>query len=137
MIGDQQRLVVGLGTAKAEAMNGLRAGVDFAANEAMVPSRVAEEAAAEKADSTCVIGAADKDDLGVSASRPAIWRPREARWCGFLPCLGFDVMGSDEAVRTVAQLGAAGVVKALPDLNLPQVVEGLDLVLDALLARWG
>lgn len=137
MISDKQRLMVGLGTAKAEAMNGLRAEVDFATNEAMVPSSVDEEAAGEKADSAFVIGAADEDDLGVSASRQAIWRPREARWCSLLPFLGFDVMGGDEAVRTVAQLGAAGVVKAIPDLNLPQVVEGLDLVLDAMLARWG
>ena len=137
MIGDKQRLVVGLGTAKTEAMNGLRAEVDFATNESMVPSCVDEEAAGEKANSAFVIGAADEDDLGVSASRQAVWGPREARWCSLLPFLGFDVMGGDVAVRAAAQLGAAGVVKALPDLGLPEVVEGLDLVLDAMLARRG
>ena len=137
MIGDKQRLVVGLGTAKAKAMNGLRTEVDFAANEAMVPNRVDEETAGEQADSAIVIGGADKYDLGVSASRQAIWRPREACGCGFLPFLGFDVMGGDEPVRTAAQMGAAGVVKAIPDLGLPPVVEGLDLVLEAMLARWG
>jgi hypothetical protein len=46
-------------------------------------------------------------------------------------------MGRDVAVRAAAQLGAASVVKALPDLGLPQVVEGLDLVLEARLARRG
>jgi len=137
MIGDQQRLAVGLGTAKAEAMNGLRAEVDLAANEAMRPSRIDVEAVGQKADAACVIGAADEDDLGVSASRQVIWRPREAWGCDLLTRLGFEVMGGDEAVGAVAQLGAAGVVKAIPDLGLPQVVEGLDLVLEAMLAGWG
>jgi hypothetical protein len=73
MISDKQRLVVGLGTAKTETMNGLRAEVDFATNEAMVPSGVDEEAAGAQANSACVIGAADEADLGVGASRQAVW----------------------------------------------------------------
>ena len=135
MISDQQRLVVGLGTAQTEAMNGLRAEVDFATNEAMVPGCVDEEAAGEQANSAFVIGAAYEADLGVGARRQAVWGPREARRCRLLPFLAFGVMGRDVAIRAAAQLGAAGVVKALPDLGLPQVVEGLDLVLEARLAR--
>ena len=55
---------------------------------------------------------------------------------GLLPGLGFDGMGDDVAVQTAAQMGAAGVVKALPDFSLPEVIVGFDLVLEALLARW-
>ena len=46
-------------------------------------------------------------------------------------------MSGDEAVGPVAELGAVGVVEAFPDLGLPQAGEGLDLVLEAMLARWG
>ena len=118
-------------------MNGLGAEVEFAPNEAMLPSRIDVEAVGQEADATCVIGAADEDDLGVSASRQAIWRPGEARWRGLLTRLAFEVMSGDEAVGPVAELGAVGVVEAFPDFGLPQVVEGLDLVLEAMLARWG
>lgn len=49
--------------------------------------------------------------------------PGQARRRGFLAGLGFVVMGGDEAVGAVAQGGGAGVVKAEPDLGLPELVE--------------
>lgn len=115
-------------------MNGLGAEVDFATNEAMFPKRIHLEAVGQEADAALVIGAADEDDLGGSANRQPIWRPVEARRCSLLTLLGFEVMGGDEAVGTEAQLGAVGVAKAFPDLGLPEVVEGLALVLEAMLA---
>jgi hypothetical protein len=118
-------------------MNGLGAEVEFAANEAMLPSGIDGEAMGQEAGATGVIGTADEDDLGVSASRQAIWRPREARGRGLLTRLGFEVMSGDEAVGPVAELGPVGVVEAFPDFGLPQIVEGLDLVLEAMLAGWG
>jgi hypothetical protein len=118
-------------------MNGLGAKVEFAPEEAMLPSRIDVEAVGQEADATCVIGAADEDDLGVHASRQAIWRPGEARGRGLLTRLAFEVMSGDEAVGPEAELGAVGVVEAFPDFGLPQGVEGLDLVLEAMLARWG
>lgn len=118
-------------------MNGLGPKVDFATNEAVLPETIDVEAVGEEADAALVVGAADEDGLGIGASRQTFWRPGEACRCGFLTRLGFEVMGGHEAVGAVAQLGATGVVEAFPDFGLPQVVEGLDLVLEAVLAWRG
>jgi hypothetical protein len=137
MISREQGLVVRLGPAQAEAMNGLGAEVQFAANESMVPGRIDVEAVGQEADVAGVIGTADEDDRGVSANWQPIWRPRAARGRGQLTRVGFELMSGDEAVGPVAELGPVGVVEAFPNFGLPQVVEGLDLVLEAMLARWG
>jgi len=137
MISDKQGLVIGLSTAKTEAMNGLGAEVEFAANEAMLPLGIDLEAGCQEAGVACAISAADEDGLGVGAVGQALWRPLEAPGSGLLTLLGFKVMGENEPVGAAAQLGLGGVVEALPDFILPEGVEGLDLVLKAVLARWG
>lgn len=134
MIRDKQRLVMGLSAAESEAMNGLGAEVEFAADEAVLPLGVDLEAGCQEAGVASVIGAADEDGLGVGVVGEAFWRPLEAPGSGFLTLLGFEVMGEDKAGGAAAQLGGGGVVEALPDFILPEAVEGLDLVLKAVLA---
>jgi len=137
MIGDKQRLEMGLSTAESEAIDGLGAEVEFAANEAMLPMGIDLEAGCQEAGVARVIGAADEDGLGVGVLGEALWRPVEAQGCGFLTLLGFEVMGEDKAGGAAAELGVGGVVEAMPDFRLPEAIEGLDLVLKAVLAGWG
>lgn len=86
----------------------------------------------EESGDVLVVGTADEDDLGISVDGEAVWRPLLAQRCGFLAFLGLDVMGGDETIRPVTQLGGAGVVEAFPDFSLPEVVVGFDLVLDSM-----
>ena len=58
-----------MGPAEAEAMKGLGAEVEFAPNEAMLPSRIDVEAVGPEADATGVIGAAEEDGGSARAGR--------------------------------------------------------------------
>jgi len=124
-----------LRSAECVAVNGLGAEVNFATDQAVPPERIDLDAVGEESGDALVVGTADEDDLGVSVDGETVGRPLLARRCGFLAFLGLDVMGGDEAIRPVAQLGGAGVMEAFPDFSLPEVVVGLDLVLDSVFAR--
>ena len=91
LIGDKQRLLVGLGTAKAEAVNGLGAEGNFTTDPAGFPERVHQEGVGQELDAPLVIGAANENDLGVAASRAACGRPGEA--CGAVSCRAWDLTG--------------------------------------------
>jgi hypothetical protein len=134
MISHEQWLVLGLCSAETKAKNGLRAEIDFATDEAVLPMGVHGESVSKEADPALVIGAADEDGLGVGARWERLWRPGEARGSALLAVLGFEVMGSHEAVGTTAQLSPVSVVETGPDFGLPEAVEGLNLVLEAVLA---
>jgi len=133
MIANEQRLEIGLGTAQAKAMNRLRPEMNFATNQAVFPERVHGEGVGQESDASLVIRASNKNGLGIGASRKAFRRPEQAWGGGLLSLLGFEVMGGHEAIGTAAQLGAMRMMKAFPDFGLPEVVEGFDLVLEAML----
>lgn len=134
MVGRQERLHLGLGPTKAEAVDELGMKVEFAADQSMRPQRVDGEAIAEHAGAALIVGAADEDSDGRGGPAETLWRPGEAQGSGLLAILGLEVMGLDEAGGAAAQVGGGGMVEALPDFCLPQGVEGFNLVLQAVFA---
>jgi hypothetical protein len=135
LVSDEQRLLVGLSTAEAEASDGVGVQIELASNQAMLPVRIDFEAVGQDAGVALVIRTADEDDLGIDASGKTLRGPEGARGSGLLAILRLEVMGDDEAFGAVLQTGAGSVVEAPPDFGLPEMIEGLDLVLNAVLAR--
>lgn len=114
-------------------MNLLGPEMNLATNQAVFPERVHGKGIGQEANALLVIGASNKNGLGVGACRKALGRPGKAWGRGLLSLLGFDLMGGHEAIGTAAQLGAMGMVETGPDFGLPEVVERFDLVLEAML----
>lgn len=54
-----------------------------------------------------------------------------------LPLLGFAMVGQDKSIGSVAQLRPGVMDEAMPYFDLPEVVEGLDLILDSVFPRRG
>jgi hypothetical protein len=118
-------------------MNALGMEVEFTTDEAIRPVRVDLEPIGQDGGTAVFVGTADEDGRRLRGDGEALWGPVEAQGSSVLAVLGLEVMGLDEAVGAAPQLVRRGMVEALPDFGLPEVVERLDLVLEAVLAGWG
>ena len=78
MITNEQRLVLGLGSTEAEAMNRLSTEMNFTTDQAVLPQRVHGEDVGQESDAALVIGASDENGLGIRASRETFRRPGPA-----------------------------------------------------------
>lgn len=136
VVGREEGLDCGLGATQAETLNALGAEVDFTTDEAMGPVRVDLEAMGQDAGAAVFVGTADENGRGLRGDRKAFWGPVDAPGSAVLAVLGLEVVSLHEAVGAPPQLVRRGVVEAFPDLGLPEVVERLDLVLEAMFAGW-
>jgi len=133
----QQRLTGWLGSTESEEQDLLRTKEHFAAHEALFPEWVHLEPIAQQGDGSVIVRSPDENEDRIDTICEQRRRPGMARGRHTLPLLGFAMVGLDKGIGPVAQLRPGVMDEALPHFDLPEVVEGLDLILDSVFTRRG
>jgi hypothetical protein len=131
----QQGLISRITTAQREALNAFVIKLDFAADQAVRPQWINRNSMAEQADMAVIVGAPEIDQAAsqrdIKVQLPFGWKgSARGRLLGTQGVA--SAMGPDIAGGMGVQGGQTGKGEALPHLGLPQPVETLNRVLQAM-----
>lgn len=128
-----------IAASQRETLNPVMVELNFATHQSMHPMRVDRDRAAEQADLAVVVSTPQVDEAAgqrtIEVQLPA-FRERPARGCLLASHSVPRAMGMDVSRGMAHQLWQVGKGEALPHLGLPEGVEALDGVLQAMFERW-
>ena len=134
----EEDVAVGVASAQGVERDLVGAQVQLAAHEAAAPRGFWAERFCQQGDLSLFIGAAHEDDFGfqeAALGQDGWGGKRPACGCGLLTDDGLVSIGLEILVGALEQTGSGPVLATIPDLFLPEGIEALDLVLEAMFSR--
>ena len=137
--GFGQGLLLGRAAAQPVAADLVVIQIDLSTHQAMNPLWVHHPAPAQDPDRSVCIGAAQQDHQPARTAleiQPPVFRESPAAGRPFGPARPALLISRHEAVAGRLQGAHGGMMKAWPDLLLPEGIEALIEILRPVLARW-